>query len=592
MFERGTKKPAKQHPSYRLTHTPNDEQTSVEFWEMYLANLFTHNNAYAEKHIDRGRIVELVPFATGNSKTIRDRGRLFVEHCTSDGKTVTLPIENVFRVHGIGDHLNGASYIDAAQRSLQLAQTLEDSALEDMRDGVRPDYIITIPPEKLLERIQQIDADSIKEDKATIQRQIEGAKTRRGMFLPDGYSVTPYSANYQTSQFIENRAFQTSELARVWNVPLFKLDTSIEPTEMRRIEWQERVVKVVTKIEKRLERDLLSEADRDSYQFKFNTSALLRADSKSQAERYVKLWQVGAYTTNRILELEDEPAHNDPRADAPNFPVNMTTEQISGAQQFTNPADGGIAGEPAEPQARQRQDRASQPLSEPQKRSLSGRKQAAKGSKQAFKEATERIIRKEKASVLKDAKSILANRTPENLIDRLRELYTGDLRAFIEAQFKAPSERLFAEIVANMTKELGKQFTPAELDRTLRNFLENLATDYAARSLGQLSNIINDPEISTENVLPALEERFDEWENGRTEANASRAEKVAERQSSSGSNGFARILYGLAGVSVLRWVTSSPCEFCEPFDGATFGVDSDHPSPPLHSACSCDITSG
>ena len=599
LVDRKTKLEVSNHPISALLHEPNEEQTIIEFLEAMAANYFMLGNAYAEKVIERGRITALWPICASHVTTVRKDGRLLYEYNTPGGKAVVLSDLNVIplRMFGLSE-LGGISPIWAAEKAINLSLTQEEMATQNYADGSRPDYVISLPPEKVLEQLEAIDADSLKADKATIQGMIEGAKTRRGMYIPFGYSLQAApAANFEQSQFSEGRSFQVRELARIFDLPLSMLGEGEKPTEEDRLKFYETIRRFITKFEKRLERDLLSPADRQKYQLKFMMQALLRANSQAQTDRYVRLWQIGQYTNNQIAEFEDEPISDDPRANEKHYPVNMTSENIAGTVQGTNPADGGVparslqAETRAETEAKQVEKRVQKPLSDVQTRSLSGRKSAATRAKPLFKAAVERIVRKEKAMVLKDAKSILGNRAADNLEDRLREVYKGELRSFIQDQVSKPVEVLFEEIVKTMRAELGNEFDEGELKTIVSRYQEIWLRDYIDSSLGQLIGIIKKAENSAD-ILGELETRFDEWENGRTDESPSRSEKESEQESSKGMNVFARAIYGLAGVKTLRWIVSDPCEFCDPYTDFEFNINADITTPPLHRSCFCSITSG
>jgi len=63
-----------EHPLYSLLHdTPNDEQTSVEFWEGRVGPLCSDGNSYAEKMFIGDRLVSLHPMPVCDVQPFRDQ---------------------------------------------------------------------------------------------------------------------------------------------------------------------------------------------------------------------------------------------------------------------------------------------------------------------------------------------------------------------------------------------------------------------------------------------------------------------------------------------------------------------------------------
>src|SRR5262249_6927926 len=157
LIDKTTKKESLDHPVVQLFNEPNEDQTFTEFLEMFLVNYFVWGNAYAEKEIQRGRISAIYPMAAARTVVLRDQDRVLYEYVPVNGRpSVTLAGENVmhFRMFG-ADDLTGTSPIWAAERAIQLALTMEEMSIASFADGVKPDFVITLPPERVLERINQ-----------------------------------------------------------------------------------------------------------------------------------------------------------------------------------------------------------------------------------------------------------------------------------------------------------------------------------------------------------------------------------------------------------------------------------------------------
>lgn len=581
-----TKAEITNHPIAALLKNPNPEQTGVEFLEMYLVNYLIWGNAYAEKVIRRGQVSELWPFAAARTVAARKNGARIYEYVPQDGKPQTILGDYVVHLRMLGcDDITGTAPIWAAEKAICLALTQEEMLVQNYADGVRPDYVIHLPPEKALERLANIDVDSLKADKVSLQAQIENSRTRRGLYVPFGYEVTPYSANYQQSQMQESRDFQVLEIARIWRVPPTKLGVMSKATtgqtESERIDFYEGSIRpLLVKLERRFESDLLTDADRQRFQIRFNVRSLLRADTQAQTEQYARLWGIGVYTANEIRAYEDLPPLEDPRADVPNWPANATTDQVGGMDQPTNPAVN-----PAIPPAAPRSTRVL-PMEDRRQRSLAKRQVAARVVQPLMAAAVLKILRKEQSTMMEAARKLLEAGDRNKLRILLRQLYgdNGEMRIFILNALQESVSTLFAEVRDAVQLELDTNFTQDDLDEIRQQYLDIWARDYSESSMFQMEALLDQNPDNT-SALEAIDQRFKEWTD-------TRAAKESLQESRKGKNVFTRALYKLAGVGLMRWVVNSPCDLCAPYTGLTFStISGSVPNPPIHRGCECDIES-
>lgn len=582
VVERATKREATEHPVHKLLQQPNSEQTGVEFLLMMLTNYFTHGNCYAEKVISRGQVVELLPMAAYNVSVERQGGRKLYRY--TDGSW-NIPLDARFVLHvrmfGDGD-LNGLSPAQVAEQAILTAFAQMGMIQEAAEKGGVPPMIINLPPEKLLQRLDTLDPAEIAAEANKIQAQIEGARTRLALYLPAGYEGTPLNANFNDLQVQQTADFCRADIARIMGVPLSKLSMSGKIDNGKSAEqdnlafYQDELRPVIVNLEKRLEADLFTPAERAKFQIKFNVAAILRADLKTQTEHWISMQQQGNYVVDEIREMLDLEPFGTPQSTTPRFPVNQTTEQVAGSQQPTNPAAGGV---PARKLLRES-------LPEVHRRSLDDRIAATRAAYPVFAEAVGRIVRKERAEIGKIVKAALGGRAGTADIEaKLAKMYAtnGELRQFIEKNIDKPVKFLFEAIRAAMEAELDTKFQEADLLKVVRKYIDIWARDYAHSSEYQIRDLIASG-ASEADILDAIEQRLTEWE-------AKRADKEATEETNRGRNVFAKALYTLAGVSVLRWAaSSSACELCVPLDGRTFSPQS-IPECPLHRGCECSYTS-
>ncbi len=509
VMDRTARKEALNHPITALLDYPNDEQTIVDFLEMFLLNCCLWGDGFAEMETYKGQIVKLWPMASPRTVVMRRGGDIFYEYFTSAGdpnqliSSGPIPGDNVLHLRWPGiEDLKGTSPVWAAEKAIILAGTQEAMLTDYFSSGARQDYIITLPPEKALQRLDLIGGEDMAKDRNFIQQQIEGSKTKRGLYLPFGYDAHAYSSNYQQAQVTEVRDQQILDIARFWRISTSKLNvlskvSNGSATEAERIQFfQEILAPIVIKLEARLNMQLLSPQDRLRYKIQFNTKALLRADTQNQTLQYQTYFQNGFYTRNEIREMEGLPPFTDELSDKPMNPVNLTTDSIPGASQPTNPNQGGLSDPTATPQPRKLSNRSVKPLSDVQKRSLASRKKVSASMLPVFAAAVARCVRKEKAVVMKDATSLLGKRSKSNLQDRLKALYnnsgSGELYNFVADQLRQPVDALMNQLQPIMEAELDTTFSDSDMNKIKNAYTNIWVRDYTHSSLYQLLYVMYD----------------------------------------------------------------------------------------------------
>jgi HK97 family phage portal protein len=113
----------------------------------------------------------------------------------------------------------------------------------------------------------------------------------------------------QDAMFIEQRKMNVYEIARIYGVPphiLFQLDkSSFNNIESLGIEFVRYTLRAWCEmIESAFNCDLLRSDDFGKREVRFNLDAMLRGDSKSRAEYYKNMFNVGAFSPNDILMAE------------------------------------------------------------------------------------------------------------------------------------------------------------------------------------------------------------------------------------------------------------------------------------------------
>ena len=321
LIENGpAKEYAKKHAAYRLLKfKPNDWQTPYEFKSTMQLSVLRYGNAYARVVWSGGRPVKLVPLdSTAVKPKLTDDWRMTYEYARKSGGTVTLQAHEVFHLRDLSaDGIEGMSRTELAREAIDLAIEAQVAASRVFRTGVMAGGAIEVPT--------ALSDTAYGRMKGSLDSDYSGAENaEKWMLLEEGAKASKFGTTGADAQHIENRNMQIQEVARAFGVPrplLMMDDTSwgsgIEQLGIFFVQYG--LQHWFTAWEQALARVLLTDAEMETHQFKFNERALLRGTLKDQADFFAKSLGSGGQapwqTQNEVRELSDLPESNDPNAD-------------------------------------------------------------------------------------------------------------------------------------------------------------------------------------------------------------------------------------------------------------------------------------
>ena len=349
-----------------LNRRPNPEMSAFVFRRQLLADVLLNGNGYAEIVRDnflltgpgRGLPSELWPLDSRCVWPTRTpSGELVYDVAQTGGGTVRLAARDVLHVPGLGyDGLNGYSVVRYAARSLGLGMAAETYGATFFGNGASIGGVLTT--EQPLTEPQRAEVERMLEEK---YRGPERA--HRTLLLSHGTKYEQTAIPPEDAQFLETRKFQVAEVCRWFRVPPHKIG-DLDKATFSNIEHQsiEFVVDTLLPWAKLLEQEAdykliaLPETVQprlSSRQFtRIALEGLLRGDAKSRAEYYQIMRNIGAYSVNDILALEDRNTIG-PEGDKRLAPMNMTTLERIGEEPAAKapPAlPGDPAADPADPE--------------------------------------------------------------------------------------------------------------------------------------------------------------------------------------------------------------------------------------------------
>lgn len=224
----GGRRPAKDHYLHRLLRHPNDWQSALEFKEMMQAGLLLNSNAYAVAVRDeRGMPTALVPIAPERVTLFEAPDGQWFYFVTRNGLHETavlkdvplmIPAEDVLHLRWLshGNSLLGSNRIAMARQPIGLAMSLEEHQARFAGQGAR------------ISGFLKTDAKLSPDARAELARQWQ--KTKGGprnagatAVLEEGLTWQPVGMTMVDAEFMASREFQLREIARVFQIPPYKL---------------------------------------------------------------------------------------------------------------------------------------------------------------------------------------------------------------------------------------------------------------------------------------------------------------------------------------------------------------------------------
>lgn len=580
------------HYLYPILHdAPNPEMTSFVFREALMGHLALWGNAYAEIDWDprSGKVNALWPLRPDRMQVVRENGQLWYRYRLPDGDGAELPAYRVLHIPGMGfDGIMGYSPVQLAREAIGLGLAAEEFGARLFSNDTNLGGYLR-HPKTISEPAQERLLKSFEKRHQGLE------KSHRLAVLEEGMEYQRIGIPPNDAQFLETRKFQTSEIARFFNVPPHMIG-DLDRATFSNIEQQslEFVVYTLTPWLKRWEQSiaqkLLGPSERRTYFAEFLVSGLLRGDIQARFNAYAVGRQWGWLSADDVRDLENMNPLPDGQGNVYLIPMNML------------PAD--MATMPEEPASEE----SNSYLREVRVRAAKNRHRTAQSFRRVFEDAARRIVDREREGLLPAAEKHLTERSVESW-DVWMERFYGE---FSETAIKliSPAVRALAEAIQPLAADEvnGLEGMTPEMERFLERYARAFAARYVQSSQGQLRAIVRTALDEGEDMIEAVSARTDEWWE-------KRPGKVSLNETVQLSNAVAKTVFAAAGVVRLRWqaLGSEACPLCQEMNGRVVGIGAPFlPSdgilkseagseikayrptmqPPLHQGCVCQIVPG
>jgi HK97 family phage portal protein len=579
------KQRAAEHPLYQLLHTqPNPEQDSFMFRSMLQLHAATWGGGYAEIETANGWPVGLWPIPPWRVEARRTPEGMLYYHVSPPSidevdqrRGVDLLASQVFRVFWLSlDGVTPMSPVGWARESIGLGLATQEFGARFFANDARPGFVLEHPG--------QLSETAGKHVRESFESRHQGlSRSHRVALLEEGMKVHEVGIPQKDAQFLETRQFEVEEIARLYRMPPHKIQSLLRSTfsniEQQAIEYVVDCLRPwLVRWEQAILTQLIPPEERTAIFAEFLVDALLRGDTPSRYEAYAKAINAGWMSRNDVRALEN--MNEVPELDSFLIPLNMVP----------------VSSPPPAPTQRQ------------EERSVAGRRRLAEAYHRIFALAAERIVRREKADVMRLAEAHLAKRDGASFAEALRGFFTKH-EAFVRREMgpvlNSYAEAIYADASGDVRAEQG---LPPELEMFMEAYLAAFVSRWIGSSSGQILSVMGKASAQAEDPVAALGDRFTEWL-------ATRPDKTAAWETVQAGNAVAKETYRLAGIERLVWAASATsCPYCaalngkvveitknfisagEEFqpDGAdgplTTTVDLGHP--PAHAGCTCSIVPG
>lgn len=303
----GGKKARTHRVDWLLWKRPNPEWSSMQFRETLLHWALRWGNGYAEIERDGlGQPLAMWPIHPDRVEVCRDpdTAELFYEVSNGEGGRVEIPARDMFHLRGFGEGPVGVNVIAYAAQSIGWARAAQLFGASFFGNGMQPSGIVM--------NKRPLTPEGLDRQREQFEQLYRGPRNaHRTAFLDADAEWKSIEFSAREAQLIDVHQHLVEEICRWFGVPPHKVMHLLRAT-FSNIEHQaiEVVVDSITPWVKRFEDEadykLFGLQNRNGFYTKINMNGLLRGDMRTRMEFYKGMQYVGAFSPNRILELEDE----------------------------------------------------------------------------------------------------------------------------------------------------------------------------------------------------------------------------------------------------------------------------------------------
>lgn len=300
-----------------LTVRPNSWQTPYEFKRTAMAHVLLKGNFYAKKNVWRGKVTDLIPLNPGLMLVEQeDDGELVYKYRRPNGVAVRYRQRDIFHLRGLCvDGVRGLSVLEAARNSVGVSIKTEQHAANLFSNGVRPSGVLESPDDLSEEAYERMRKDFE-------EKYVGSENAYRPMILEGGVTWKQMAMTAEDTQFIDQRKYSVSEIARFFGVPPHAIGDIDRGTSWGSGIEQQNVGFLIhtlgpylVNIEQTCVRDLVPVSEQANFVVKFDTSLLTKPDFGTRQTGLQIMKRNGVINANEWRKSEGLEPIEDPEAD-------------------------------------------------------------------------------------------------------------------------------------------------------------------------------------------------------------------------------------------------------------------------------------
>ncbi len=605
------------HPLFRLLHDePNPEMTSQTFREALTGHIATWGNAYAEIEYDgAGRVKALWPLRPDRVSVERIhygplKGLIVYRVSVVDDfdreqtwTQVLLPPQRMFHIVGFGfNGVVGYSPIEMAREAIGLNRATEEFSARFFSNDARPGGYLQHPGSLSKEAQERLIKDFEKRHKGL-------SNAQRLAVLEEGLTFKEVGLPQRDAQFIETAKLTREQIIGVFRVKPHKV-ANLEFATYSNIEQQsiehetDTLEPYFVRWEQTINWKLLRPEEKGGLFAQHDRSIFRRADSQTRSQAYQQGLQGGYLCPDDVREAEGMNPLPDGLGQIYMVPLNMVPlKDLANPPEVSPPASAAAGPPSVGPVPDQPAAARSQPAFELRsRRSAEARRRVAQAYVRVFRDAAGRLVRRERADVMRACEKYLNQRDQAELEAWLKSFY-AEHREFA-GKAMAPVILSLAEQIQSLAAQEvnGAEGMTAEIEAFMDSYVAAFAARYVASSQSQLESLLK-AGLTDAALLDSIKARFAEWEE-------KKPEDIARRETTRVANAVARETFRGAGITKLEWLAHpNACEWCRELNGRIMGIDqafaqageqvklshgpltvSQHVyHPPAHDGCVCSL---
>ena len=299
------------HPLTKLlSERPNELMTPSVYKKLMETNRLLKGNAYAliVRSPKTAAPVELIPLSPDTVQPfINSNGKLmygYTDPKTKERRVLTQSDILHYKAFSI-DGIIGTSVLERASEVISVAREAQRYEGTLYANNAQPAGILQVEG-----TLKDEAKDKIREAWEKVHKGVD--KAFRVAILDNGLKYQPITISNKDVQFVENKAVSVEDIARFFGVPLYKINAgkqSYSSNEQNGIEYVVNTLHpIITQYEEEDTYKLSFMKDRlKGLEIRRNMMAELRGDFASRSNWYQKMREIGAFSVNDILALEDMP---------------------------------------------------------------------------------------------------------------------------------------------------------------------------------------------------------------------------------------------------------------------------------------------